>query len=416
MPSKRLGIGFIGGGFITRFHIKSLIAVRDVDVIGVMSRTKSSAEESAALARTVGVGAQAKAYDTITHMVADPNIDALWVCSPNFARVETFEEIASAISTGKGELIGVSCEKPLGRNVAEAEKILELTRSVGLLDGYLENQVFSPSITRGKEIVWARGAAVTGRPYLARAAEEHSGPHMPWFWEGSLQGGGVLNDMMCHSVEEARFMLTEPGKARDSLTPICVTAHTDCLKWQRPEYAKILSDNSGGKTDYLKRPSEDFARSLIEYLDEESNKLIVETTTSWCFVGEGLRLSMELLGPEYSMFINTLDPDLKLFFSRKVTGSEGEDLVEKQNAESGSMPVVSNEAEVYGYTAENRHMVESFLAGKRPEENFDDGLDVTRLLMAAYMSAEQGKTIRLPNPDIDTFIPAVARGEWNPKS
>ena len=416
MPSKRLGIGFIGGGFITRFHIKSLIAVRNVDVIGVMSRTKSSAEESAALARTVGVGAQAKAYDTITHMVADPNIDALWVCSPNFARIETFEEIASAISSGKGELIGVSCEKPLGRNVAEAEKILELTRSVGLLDGYLENQVFSPSITRGKEIVWARGAAITGRPYLARAAEEHSGPHMPWFWEGSLQGGGVLNDMMCHSVEEARFMLTEPGKARDSLTPICVTAHTDCLKWQRPEYAKILSDNSGGKTDYLKRPSEDFARSLIEYLDEESNKLIVETTTSWCFVGEGLRLSMELLGPEYSMFINTLDPDLKLFFSRKVTGSEGEDLVEKQNAESGAMPVVSNEAEVYGYTAENRHMVESFLEGKRPEENFDDGLDVTRLLMAAYMSAEQGKTIRLPNPDIDTFIPAVARGEWNPKS
>ncbi len=416
MSQKRLGIGFIGGGFITRFHIKSLIAVRDVDVIGVMSRTKASAEESAALARTVGVGTHAKAYDTITQMVADPNIDALWVCSPNFARVETFEEIANAISTGKGELIGVTCEKPLGRNVAEAEKVLELTRSVGLLDGYLENQVFSPSITRGKEIVWARGAAVTGRPYLARAAEEHSGPHMPWFWEGSLQGGGVLNDMMCHSVEEARFMLTEPGQPRDSLTPISVNAHTDCLKWQRPEYAKILSDNSGGKTDYLTRPSEDFARSLIEYLDEDSNKLIVETTTSWCFVGEGLRLSMELLGPEYSMFINTLDPDLKLFFSRKVLGSEGEDLVEKQNAESGGMPVVSNEMEVYGYTAENRHMVESFLEGKRPEENFDDGLDVTRLLMAAYMSAEQGKTIQLPNPDIDKFIPAVSRGEWNPKS
>ena len=125
---------------------------------------------------------------------------------------------------------------------------------------------------------------------------------------------------------------------------------------------------------------------------------------------------MELLGPEYSMFINTLDPDLKLFFSRKVTGSEGEDLVEKQNAESGGMPVVSNEMEVYGYTAENRHMVESFLEGKRPEESFDDGLDVTRLLMAAYMSAEQGKTIQLPNPDIDKFIPAVSRGEWNPKS
>ena len=415
MSVKRLGIGFIGGGFITRFHIQSLIGVRDVDVIGVMSRTKASAEESAALAKSIGVGDNAKAYDTITDMIADPAINAFWVCSPNFARIETFEEIAAAISSGKGELIGVTCEKPLGRNVEEAQKVCELTKSVGLLDGYLENQVFSPSITRGKEIVWARGAATTGRPYLARAAEEHSGPHMPWFWEGSLQGGGVLNDMMCHSVEEARFMLTEPGKSRDSLTAVSISAHMDCLKWQRPEYAKILSDNSGGETDYLKRPSEDFARSLIEYLDEDGNKLIVETTTSWCFVGEGLRLSMELFGPEYSMFVNTLDPDLKVFFSRKVTGAEGEDLVEKQNAESGGMPVVSNEAEVYGYTAENRHMVESFLAGKRPEENFDDGLDVTRLLMAAYMSAEQGKTIQLPNTAIETFIPAVARGEWNPK-
>ena len=415
MSKKRLGIGFIGGGFITRFHIQSLISVRNVDVIGVMSLTKASAVESAALARSIGVGDNAKAYDTITDMIADSTIDALWVCSPNFARIETFEEIANAISLGKGELIGVACEKPLGRNVAEAKKVLELTKSVGLLDGYLENQVFSPSIVRGKEIIWDRGASTTGRPYLARAAEEHSGPHMPWFWEGSLQGGGVLNDMMCHSVEEARFMLTEPGKPRESIKPISISAHTDCLKWQRPEYAKILSDNSNGETDYSKKPSEDFARSLIEYLDEDGNKLIVETTTSWCFVGEGLRLSMELFGPEYSMFVNTLDPDLKVFFSRKVAGAEGEDLVEKQNAESGSMPIVSNEAEVYGYTAENRHMVECFLAGKRPEENYDDGLDVTRLLMAAYMSAEQGKTIQLPNTEIETFIPAVARGEWNPK-
>ena len=415
MEKKRLGIGFLGGGFISRFHIQSLLGVRDVDVTGVFSKTKQSAEGTAELANNLGVG-PAKAFDSITEMIADPGVDAIWVCSPNYARIETFEEIANAVNSDKGKLIGVACEKPLGRNVAEAKKVLELTQNAGLLDGYLENQVFSPSITRGKEIIWARGAATTGRPFLARAAEEHSGPHMPWFWEGELQGGGVLNDMMCHSVEEARFMLTEPGKPRNSINPISVSAHTDCLKWQRPKYVDILSKNSEGKTDYSKRPSEDFARSLIEYLDENGEKIIVETTTSWCFVGEGLRLSLELFGPEYSMFVNTLDPDLKVFFSREVSGEAGEDLVEKQNAESGGMPVVSNEAEVYGYTAENRHMVESFLAGKRPNENFSDGVNVTELLMTAYMSAEQGKTIAFPPPGLDNFIPAVARGEWNPRS
>ena len=412
---KRLGIGFIGGGFITRFHIQSLIGVRDCDVIGVMSKTKSSAEESCALARELKVG-DAEVYNSVTDMISDPNIHALWICAPNFTRIEIMEEIVSAIESGKGELIGVACEKPLGRNVAEAKQMLALAKRVNLLDGYLENQVFAPSVTKGKEIIWARGASTSGRPYLARASEEHSGPHMPWFWEGDLQGGGVLNDMMCHSVEEARFMLTAPNASRDSITPLTVNAYASCLKWQRPEYAKILSENSSKKTDYLKRPAEDFARSLIEYEDENGEKLVVETTTSWCFVGAGLRLSLELFGPEYSMFVNTLDSDLKIFFSRNVVGSEGEDLVEKQNAESGEMPVVSSETDTYGYTEENRHMVESFLSGMRPMENFSDGLNVTELLMTAYMSAENNKTIVFPPPGLDEFIPAVAKGEWNPKN
>ena len=414
MAKKRLGVGFIGAGFIAKFHIRSWLGVRDADILGFVALTEEEAEEAAALARELNVG-EAKAYRSITDMVADPGIDAIWICAPNFTRLENMEEIVNALETGKGELIGEACEKPLGRNVKEARQMLELVQKANLLDGYLEDQIFAPTVTRGKEIIWSRGAAISGRPFLARAAEEHSGPHMPWFWEGELQGGGVLNDMMCHSVEEARFMLTPPGAPREVLTPVKVTAHTACLKWQIPHYAKILSANSGGKTDYINRPSEDFARSMIEYRDENGEKLIVETTTSWSYVGAGLRLSMELQGPEYSLLINTLDSGMKVFFSRNVKGSAGEDLVEKQNAEMGLMPVVSDEASEYGYVGENRHMVQSFLAGKRPEENFSDGVNVTELLMAAYMSAEQEKTLVYPPPDLDSFIPAVARGEWKPK-
>lgn len=412
MAKKRLGVGFIGAGFITNFHLHSFVGVRDADALGIYS--KDGAEDAAATARKLGVG-DAVVFKTVADMVADPSIDAIWICAPNFTRIEIMEEIADAVVSGKGELIGVCCEKPLGRNVKEAKKMLELAKKANLLDGYLEDQVFEPALVRGKEIIWQRGAATTGRPFLARAAEEHSGPHMPWFWEGELQGGGVLNDMMCHSVEVARHMLTPPGEPREYLTPVSVTAHTDCLKWQRPNYVKELSDMSGGKLDYLNRPAEDYARGLVEYHDPDGNKLIVEVTTSWCFVGAGLRLSMELLGPEYSMSVNTLDTGLKIFLSRNVAGGEGEDLVEKQNAESGLMPVVPNEASEYGYEWQNRHMVQSFLAGKRPEENFSDGINVTELLMAAYKSAEEGRAIKFPPDGLDDFIPAVARGTWNPR-
>ena len=414
MKKQNLGIGIIGGGFIARFHIKSWVGVRGADILGVFDPDRKRAEEACAMVKSLDVG-KVKAYASITDMVADPAIDALWICSPNYTRTEVMEEIAQAVLRGKGELIGVACEKPLGRNVKEAKKMLELVRKAKLLDGYLENQVFSPAVTRGKEIVWARGAAISGPPYLARAAEEHSGPHMPWFWEGTLQGGGVLNDMMCHSVEEARFMLTPPGAPRNVLTPISVTAYTNCLKWQEPRYAEILKKNSGGKTDYLTRPAEDFARSLLEYKNAEGKIIVVETTTSWCYVGAGLRLSMELLGPEYSLQINTLDSGLKVFFSRQVKGKAGEDLVEKQNAEIGLMPVVADEATEYGYIAENRHMIRSFLKGVRPEENFSDGLNVAELLMTAYISADQGKTVPFPPHGLENYVPPVAKGTWNPK-
>ncbi|MGQ9470333.1 MAG: Gfo/Idh/MocA family protein [Candidatus Aminicenantales bacterium] len=410
---KRLGIGIIGAGFVGRFHIRSFVGVRDADIVGIVSRTQARAEEAAALVKKLGVG-EARVYKTITEMIASPEVDAVWICAPNYTRLEVMEEIAQAINSGKGELIGVACEKPLGRNVREARKMLELAHKVGLLDGYLENQVFAPAVIKGKQIIWERGVPLTGRPYLARAAEEHSGPHMPWFWEGTLQGGGVLNDMMCHSVEEARFMLTPPGKERSYLMPVKVTAYAHCLKWQRPEYAEMLKENSAGLTDYFSRPAEDFARSLIEYRDAEGYPLVVETTTSWCYVGAGLRLTMELLGPEYALQINTLDTNLRIFLSRKVKGEAGEDLVEKQNAEVGLMPVVAQEEVEYGYEAENRHMVRCFLDQRRPLENFSDGVNVTELLMTAYMSIEQEKAINFPPPGLEDFIPAVSQGKWNP--
>ncbi len=274
---------------------------------------------------------------------------------------------------------------------------------------------FPPRSSRGKEILWSRGASLAGRPYLARAAEEHNGPHASWFWRGDLQGGGVLNDMMCHSIETARFLLTDPSKGRNSLTCRKVTAQIACLKWQRPEYARKLRETYGSEVDYSERPSEDFAHALVEYVDEAGEPVLVEATTSWSYVGAGLRLSMELLGPEYSMSVSTLATELSLFFSRKLRQTSGEDLVEKQNAELGLMPVVTDEAASYGYVDENRYMVQAFLKGERPRENFDDGVDVTALLMAAYLSAERGASVDFASASLDDFVPAVARGEWNPR-
>jgi predicted dehydrogenase len=406
----RLGVGFIGSGFNTRFHLRSWVGVRDADVLGFWSPTEARRESAAALARELDVG-QARPYASIGDMVADPAIDAIWVSGPNQARVENMEEIVDAIERGRGELKGIACEKPLARTVAEARQVVELAERIGVPTGYLENQVFAPQVERGRELLWARGAATTGRPYLARAAEEHAGPHEPWFWKGNLQGGGVLNDMMCHSALVVRHLLTEPGQPLSTVRPVRVTGHIASLKWTRPAYAAALSEQMEG-VDYAQTPSEDFASVLVEFETPDGRKVIGEATTSWSYVGAGLRLSAELLGPEYSLRWSSLEPGLNLFFSRAVQGPEGEDLVEKQNAEVGLMPVVADEPVAYGYQAEDRHFARVFLGLEEPLLTFDDGLEVVRMLMAAYRSAEEGRTLEFPPDGLEAFVPAVARGEW----
>src|SRR2546426_4687630 len=411
--TKRLGIGMVGSGFNAKFHLLGFIGVRDADVLGVWSPNQNNAAETARIAKQLGVG-DAKAYPSIAAMVEDPAIDAIWLCGPNFARIENVEEITTTIARGKGALLGIACEKPLARNVSEAKNVLDLVNKVGLPHGYLENQVFSPQVEVGRNLLWARGAKLTGRPYLARAAEEHSGPHAPWFWQGALQGGGVLNDMMCHSSLLVQHLLTDPNKARSSVRPSRITAHIASLKWSRPAYSKKLSAMMGKDVNYDKAPSEDFASVVIEFETDDGHKVLGEATTSWSFVGAGLRLSAELLGPEYSLSWNSLDTGLKLFFSREVQGKAGEDLVEKQNAEIGQMPVVAGEAGAYGYEAEDRHFVHCFLNKQKPSLTFDDGLQVVKVLMTAYISAEQGRTLDCPPPGVDTFVPAVAKGTWQP--
>lgn len=405
-----LRIGLLGTGFVAQFHLQALVSVRGVQLAGIFGRTAELRDAAVQRANELGLG-PCRGYESIEQLVADEeSIDAVWILRTNYERLDDMRAIVRAARRRSRPLLGVACEKPLARTLKEAREMLRLADDAGLNHGYLENQVFAPAIQRGKDIIWRRAVPAAGRPYLARAAEEHSGPHKPWFWRASDQGGGALLDMMCHSIEAARFLLTEPGKERSSLSASSVNGTVATLKWSRPEYVERLKQQMGTSVDYARQPSEDYARGVVMLEDEHGLQVVIEATTSWAYVGAGLRLQMELLGPEYSLEISTLNTPLKIFLSRNVQGSEGEDLVEKQNSEQGLMPVVDDEAAAYGYTGEDRHMVEAFTAGRPPLETFADGVAVTELMMALYRSAELGRTLTLPDAELENYTPQVARG------
>ncbi|MGA2873333.1 MAG: Gfo/Idh/MocA family oxidoreductase [Candidatus Dormibacteria bacterium] len=406
---RPLRIGFLGAGFIADFHLQALRAVRDAEVRAVYDLSPDHSRQLADRANAYGLG-PCRAVNSVEDLIVAGDVDAIWILSPNYTRVEHMRAIRETVGSGRGHLIGVACEKPLGRSLAEAAEMLRLVSEAGLLHGYLENQVFAPAVRRGREVLWRRAAVAAGRPYLARATEEHSGPHRPWFWRGEQAGGGVLLDMMCHSVEVGRYLLTEPGRDSFSLHPVSVTGTTATLKWNQPGFARELRSAMGDEVDYTVAPSEDFAQGVVCFVDESGAEVMVQASNSWAYVGPGLRIHLEVLGPEYAFESDSLASGTSIFLSRRVGGVPGEDLVEKQNAEQGLLPLLDDEAATYGYVLEDRHMVAAFRAGEQPEESFRDGVEVMTLLMALYRSAEEGRTIALPDSTLEEFVPLVARG------
>ena len=402
-------LGFIGSGFIARFQAVAISQVRGLEIAGLVRRRGS--EALAQYCRSNGLG-EARIYGSIAELAS--HVDAIAIYVPNYARIEVMEQIVAAVKAG-AKLKGVILEKPLGRNMREARRLVELASGARLLTAYFENQIFMKAIqVQRKQLLGVTEAM--GPLALTRSAEEHGGPHEPWFWDPTRQGGGVLLDMGCHSIAVGRYVLTPPDKDLLFLQPLSVTADVGLLKWGQPKWrAQLLKDRG---VDYGKTPAEDFATGMITYRNPETGQIVkAQFTDSWMFEKQGLRLFMDGMGPGYAFEINTLVSPLNVFIgdaaAQAIADQEG--ALEKATASRGLLAVQYNEADLYGYTDENQDMLAAFSAGRSAMLSWEFGLEVQRLVMASYLSAERGRTIDLTDKsalaELDGYVPAIQQGK-----
>ncbi len=407
MPTLKIGI--VGAGFVANFHTRALIQVRTMEIAGI-----TALKGAAALSATVqkhGLGA-GTVYPSVAEMAN--HVDAIAVYIPNFARVETVEQIVDAVKKGAA-LKGVICEKPLGRNVKEARRLVELADEVGLKTAYFENQIFMKPIQAQLQQL-APLQARMGPLALTRSAEEHGGPHEGWFWDPTLQGGGVLCDMGCHSIAVGWYALTPLGKSPTFLEPVSINAETALLKWGLPQWREKLLRERG--VDYTKTPAEDFTTGMVTFRNPETGQHVkAQFTDSWMFEKQGLRLFMDGMGPGYAFEVNTLLSSLQIFIGDVAAEAiaDAEMALEKATATRGLLAVQHNEADLYGYTDENEDAAAAFLAGKDGFLPWSYGLEITKLVMAGYMSAERKQTIDLTDPaiqkELETYVPLIQQGK-----
>lgn len=408
MIAPSLRYGFIGAGFNARFHLAALRQVRGVEVAGVFS--VRGAEELASLARGWGLG-ECRACASVAELAAQ--VDCLAICAPNDARVAIVEAIVDAVTSG-ASLKGVICEKPLGRNVAEARRLVALADSANLRTAYFENQLFMKPI-RSQLAQLEPVQRRMGPLSLARSSEEHGGPHEGWFWDPRRQGGGVLCDMGCHSIAVGWHVLTPVGKPLTFLQPQEVSADIGLLKWGQPAWRRKLLEDRG--VDYSTVPAEDFATGMVTYRNPETGQLVkAQFTNSWMFEKQGLRLFMDGMGPGYAFEVNTLVSPLTIFVGDAAAEAIGdaELALEKSTASRGLLAVQSNEPDLYGYTDENVDALQAFADGRDGMLPWSYGVEITRLVMAAYLSAERKRVVNLTDPatqaELETYVPLIQQG------
>jgi predicted dehydrogenase len=402
-------LGFIGAGFIARFQAVAIHQVRGLEIAGILKRRGAQALTDFCREHRLG---DARTYDTIMELAR--NVDVIAIFVPNYCRVEVMEEIAAAVKAG-ARLKGVIVDKPLARNMKEARRMVDLAREAKLLTAYFENQIFMKAI-QSQRTQLVPVAKTMGPLTLTRSAEEHGGPHEPWFWDPTRQGGGVLLDMGCHSIAVGRHVLTPADKDLLFLQPLSVTADLGLLKWGQKKWREKLLKERG--VDYAKTPAEDFATGMITYRNPETRQIVKsQFTDSWMFEKQGLRLFMDGMGPGYAFEINTLVSPLNVFIGDVAAEAiaDQESALEKATASRGLLAVQYNEADLYGYTDENQDMLKCFSAGRNAMLSWEYGLEIQRLVMASYLSAERGKTIDLTDKavlsELDSYVPAIQQGK-----
>jgi hypothetical protein len=120
-----LRIGFVGSGFIARFHLKSFLSVRHAQITGVFSPTAEKRRALAEAANAAELG-PCRAHDDLEGLITANDVDALWILAPNDTRLEVMRAMNAAVKAGRSQIRVVACEKPLGRTLAEAREVLAL--------------------------------------------------------------------------------------------------------------------------------------------------------------------------------------------------------------------------------------------------------------------------------------------------
>ncbi|QQO45271.1 MULTISPECIES: glycosyltransferase [unclassified Paracoccus (in: a-proteobacteria)] len=181
----RVRLGFIGAGGIAHRHFGVLETMPDVAVVAVTDPDQGRAEDAA---RRMG----ATAYPDFDSMLADADLDAVYICIPPFAHGPAER---ACIARGLPFFV----EKPISLDIELAEEIAEEVAAAGLITAVGYHWRYLDTMDE------ARAHLAHNPAHLMQGFWIDQTPPPEWWWREDRSGGQVV-EQATHIIDAARFL------------------------------------------------------------------------------------------------------------------------------------------------------------------------------------------------------------------
>jgi predicted dehydrogenase len=332
---RPIRVGIIGAGNIARSHVDGYLrAGPDARITAVADVDGAHA---AALAERAG--GTPRVFEDYREMLAAGLVDAVDICLPHHLHADA---IVAAAEAGRHVL----CEKPLCLTIDEAHRIREAVTAAGITLMCSHNQLYMPPVAAARRAI---EDGLVGRVYEARTTDsfynDFDPSSMGWRANRATSGGGELIDTGYHPTYLLLFLV---GR-----TPVEVTAML-------------------GRHRLTFMEGEDSATVLVRFEDGSIGTIV----TSWAYQPAGSTERFSVVGEEGSLW-----SDGKTLFHRR-RGGDTVSLAEPAN-EVGTIQLAVVD------------FIRCLREGRRPINTEIEGIEVLKVILGAYASAEEGRVISL---------------------
>jgi len=388
MPRAQIGVGLVGAGFLaeTRARCYARVAGVDARLAAVVARRP---ERARAFAGRHGVARATRSLDELLGM---DEVDVVDLCVPNLLHREMAEAAARAgkhvictkpLTAYVGQDLGgdatdedvssTSRAKMLEVATADAEAMVRAAREAGVRLFYGENWIYSPAVQRAARLLAASGGAVLEM----RGWECHNGSHSEYSKLWRYTGGGALIRLGAHPIGAMLYLQRLQG-AR----PVSVTAEVG-----------DLTRAVGDRECFVARgwkDVENWGCAILAF--DDGSRGVAHGSDN--LLG-GMESKLEVLASNCHLKCNLSPSDVLRAYAPAPEVFADEYLMEKLDTKAGWSTPMPDEDWTSGHLPMCAAFLRAIAEGGEAESDGELGLEVTRVVYAAYLAAAEGRRVEL---------------------